>query len=118
MNRVASQTESQDTSSQLVSSGLLQRTCNCGTHAASAECDDCQKTQKGRLQRSPVSSGRTNFVPSLVHEVLRSPGQPLDHATRAFFEPRFGHDFSHTPVSSVPASSRQNKLEVGAPDTK
>jgi hypothetical protein len=31
---------------------------------------------------------------SLVHEVLRSPGQPLDAETRAFFEPRFGHDFS------------------------
>jgi hypothetical protein len=26
--------------------------------------------------------------------VLRSPGQPLDANARAFFEPRFGHDFS------------------------
>lgn len=30
-----------------------------------------------------------------MHEVLRSPGQTLDAATRAFFETRFGHDFSH-----------------------
>lgn len=30
----------------------------------------------------------------MVHEVLNSPGQPLDSATRAFMEPRFGHDFS------------------------
>ena len=30
----------------------------------------------------------------VVHEVLRSPGQPLDTATRAFMGPRFGHDFS------------------------
>jgi hypothetical protein len=29
-----------------------------------------------------------------VRAVLRSPGQPLDRATRAFFEPRFGHDLS------------------------
>jgi hypothetical protein len=29
-----------------------------------------------------------------VHEVLRSPGQPLDSQTRAFMEPRLGHDFS------------------------
>jgi hypothetical protein len=29
-----------------------------------------------------------------VHEVLRSPGQPLDAQTRAFMDPRFGHDFS------------------------
>jgi hypothetical protein len=37
-------------------------------------------------------------VPSIVHEVLRSPGQPLDAAARAFFEPRFGHDFSQVRV--------------------
>ena len=34
-------------------------------------------------------------APPSVHEVLNSPGQPLDPATRAFFEPRFGQDFSH-----------------------
>jgi hypothetical protein len=33
-----------------------------------------------------------------VHEVLRSPGQPLDPAIRAFFESRFGHDFSQVRV--------------------
>jgi hypothetical protein len=39
-------------------------------------------------------------VPAIVHDVLRSPGQPLDPATRAFFEPRFEHDFSHVRVHS------------------
>jgi peptidoglycan/xylan/chitin deacetylase (PgdA/CDA1 family) len=33
-----------------------------------------------------------------VHDVLRSPGQSLDAAIRAFFEPRFGHDFSQVRV--------------------
>jgi hypothetical protein len=33
-------------------------------------------------------------VPPIVYEVLRSPGQPLDPATRTFMEPRFKHDFS------------------------
>jgi hypothetical protein len=33
-------------------------------------------------------------APPIVHDVLRSTGQPLDAATRAFMEPRFGHDFS------------------------
>jgi hypothetical protein len=37
-------------------------------------------------------------VPSIVHEVLRTSGRPLDRATRAFMEPRFGHDFSHVRV--------------------
>jgi hypothetical protein len=34
----------------------------------------------------------------MVYEVLRSPGQPLDSSIRAFFEPRFGHDFSKVRV--------------------
>ena len=37
-------------------------------------------------------------APSIVHEVLRSPGRPLDLATRAFFEPRFGYDFGRVRV--------------------
>src|SRR5205823_1825863 len=37
-------------------------------------------------------------VPPIVHEVLRSPGEPLDRETRAFMEPRFGHDFSQVRV--------------------
>ncbi|MEK6321046.1 MAG: DUF4157 domain-containing protein [Acidobacteriota bacterium] len=37
-------------------------------------------------------------MPTIVPEVLRAPGQPLDAATRAFMEPRFGHDFSHVRV--------------------
>lgn len=32
-------------------------------------------------------------APPLVHEVLRAPGAPLDAASRAQFEPRFGRDF-------------------------
>src|SRR5215213_1007869 len=37
-------------------------------------------------------------APAIVQRVLRSPGQALDGATRAFFEPRFGHDFSRVRV--------------------
>lgn len=32
-------------------------------------------------------------MPAIVHEVLQTPGQPLDAAARTFMEPRFGHDF-------------------------
>lgn len=39
-------------------------------------------------------------IPSLVQDVLSSSGQPLDTTTRAFFEPRFRHDFSHVRVHS------------------
>jgi hypothetical protein len=37
-------------------------------------------------------------LPSIVHEVLQSAGQPLDSATRGFMEARLGHDFSRVRV--------------------
>ena len=33
-----------------------------------------------------------------MEEVLRSPGQPLPEPVRAYFEPRFGSDFSQVRV--------------------
>ena len=65
------------------------------------KCDKCRK--KRYLQRrSSVQAKPTEAlaIPPMVHEVLRSPGQPLDTATRSFFEPRFGHDFSQVRVHS------------------
>jgi hypothetical protein len=44
-------------------------------------------------------------LPGLVHKVLRSPGQPLDPGTRAFFEPRLGHDFSSVRVHTDAAAA-------------
>jgi uncharacterized protein DUF4157 len=54
----------------------------------------------GTLQRSSAAGARDepNEVPPIVHEVLRSPGQPLDAQTRMFMEPRFGHDFRRVRV--------------------
>ena len=48
-------------------------------------------------------------VPSVVHDVLASPGQPLGAATRAFFEPRFGHDFSQVRVYTDEKAARSAK---------
>ncbi|WP_437993244.1 eCIS core domain-containing protein [Sorangium sp. So ce145] len=55
----------------------------------------------GAQTASPLRSvheGEGFAAPPVVQEVLRSPGQPLDAATRAFMEPRFGHDFSSVRV--------------------
>jgi len=47
------------------------------------------------LSSTAVSGGRgVASAPPIVHEVLRSPGQPLGTRERAFMEPRFGQDFS------------------------
>jgi hypothetical protein len=54
----------------------------------------------GLLQRRATNENEhePETVPPIVHEVLRSPGQPFDAEPRAFFEPRLGHDFSHVRV--------------------
>jgi outer membrane protein OmpA-like peptidoglycan-associated protein len=79
---------------------LLQRKCACGGSPSGGECEECGKKDTGTLQRKTanVSPQGSRNAPPIVHEVLRSPGQPLDRATRAFFEPRFGHDFSRVRV--------------------
>jgi outer membrane protein OmpA-like peptidoglycan-associated protein len=77
----------------------LQRACACG-----GGCPKCQAEQPGReherLQTKRVQASDTGQIaaPPIVHEVLRSPGQPLDPATRAFMEPHFGHDFSRVRI--------------------
>lgn len=79
-------------------SALCQRKCACGGSSGSDDkCEDCQKKEMG-LQRFAAGPARSNTVPPIVHEALRSPGQPLDRATRAFMEPRFGHDFSRVRI--------------------
>jgi hypothetical protein len=55
---------------------------------------ECQDKEHFGLQRSARAPSALGFAPPIVHEVLRSPGEPLDIATRDFMEPRFGRDFS------------------------
>lgn len=92
----------------------LQRQCACGNHApGGGECESCKK--KGRLQRKGSQGNEgAGLAPGLVHDVLRSPGQPLDTGTRAFMEPRFGRDFSgvrvHADAQAAESARRVNAL--------
>jgi Domain of unknown function (DUF4157) len=76
-----------------------ERDCSCG-----GGCPRCQTERRDRgeehLQTKRVETSDTGEIAASqgVHEVLRSSGQPLDCATRAFMEPRFGHDFSRVRV--------------------
>jgi hypothetical protein len=87
--------------------GLLQRRCSCGKAAGpEGECEECKKKRESgpMLQRksgqAAAPSQCSTEAPPIVHDVLRSPGQPLDAASRAFMEPRFGYDFSRVRVHS------------------
>ncbi len=103
-------------SSNQVPMGLLQRKCACGgTPGPSGECEECRKKRQGTLQRVAVGKDLTDsVVPSIVQDVLRSPGQPLDTQTRAFMEPRFGYDFSrvrvHTDARAAESARAVNAL--------
>jgi hypothetical protein len=83
----------------------VQRTCACG-----GTCPDCKKAHEGaapggakhdehiQTKRSGTAMPGKTTAPDIVHEVLRSPGQPLDSVARSFMEPRFGHDFGKVRV--------------------
>jgi hypothetical protein len=82
----------------------IQRKCACG-----GTCEDCKTQQPSEdeiLQTKPANAGATNpgQLPPIVHQVLSSPGQPLDASTRSFMEPRFGHDFSQVRVHADAAA--------------
>ncbi|HEX8167995.1 MAG TPA: DUF4157 domain-containing protein [Beijerinckiaceae bacterium] len=73
-----------------------------------------------QVKTKPLSANSSAgaAAPPIVHDVLRSPGQPLDAATRAFMEPRFGRDFSdlrvHTDAQAAESAKAVNALAYTA----
>ena len=87
---------------------VVRRKCACG-----GTCSECDAERKVNLQRRAANTGEPATVPPIVHKVLREPGRPLDAATRAYMEPRFGHDFSGVKVHAD-AGAAQSSAEIGA----
>lgn len=89
-----------------VPSGVLHR-CACG-----GTCSACQ--EEAALQRKDAGAKGAAEAPPVVHETLNSPGRPLDSATRAFMETRFGRDFSavriHTDAQAAESARQVNSL--------
>jgi hypothetical protein len=85
----------------LARAGLLKRKCACGgSHDLIARCDECREKSLNLRRYATNHAEPTNVpaLPAIVREVLHSAGRPLDAETRAFMEPRFGHDFSRVRV--------------------
>jgi hypothetical protein len=97
--------------------GLLQSKCTlCNTPGL---VKDSERDDEGlTLQRSPVDQAEPSVVLPIVHEVLRSPGKPLDPEMRAFMEPRFGHDFSRVSVLRDAPAMIQAKLTISQPNDR
>jgi hypothetical protein len=78
---------------------MLQRACACGQHTSGGECEDCEsKKRKTSLQRRADGPAGPTIAPPIVHDVLRSPGQPLEQHSRSAFETSFGRDFSRVRI--------------------
>jgi len=92
----------------------VNRKCGCG----GGECAECAAGEETSLSRQAADGSPPEQVPSIVNEVLHSPGQPLDSATRAFMEPRFGSDLSgvrvHTDPKAADSAAAVNALAYSA----
>lgn len=88
----------------------LQRKYGYGNHA-----DEPASSPQPVVQRraSSENSSPSPAAPSIVNDVLRSPGQPLDTGTRAFMEQRFNYDFSNVRIHAGPAAA-ESALAVNA----
>lgn len=101
-DQVADQVMRMPDPTEFISSGPTQvsRKCaHCEEEKLQRKCASCEAEEK--LQRkADGASGAQAYAPPIVHSVLSQPGQPLDRATRSYFEPRFGRDFSQVRVHS------------------
>jgi hypothetical protein len=96
--------------SSLVGGSRLRRKCVCG---GSGECEECKEEKKNLHRKTADRGATTGFAPPIVNDVLRSPGRPLDSASRAFFQPRFGHDLSHVRIH-IDGEAAESARSVGA----
>lgn len=75
-----------------------------------AACEKKEKAQKPQTKPAGSAGPAASEAPPIVHEVLRSPGQPLDTTSRAYFESRFGYDFSRVRLHSNSAAEQSARI--------
>jgi hypothetical protein len=88
----------------------VNRKCACG--GSGKPCASCEE-ENNKLQRKATAAITPTEAPPIVHDVLSSPGRPLDATTRSFMEPRFNYDFSRVRVHAD-ASAAQSALQLNA----
>ena len=93
---------------------MLQRRCACGAGAGSSgECESCAGASRLQRRAAHEHAGAGQGVPSSVGTTLAQPGRPLDAATRADMEQRFGNPFDHVRVHDD-AGAAQSAADVDA----
>jgi hypothetical protein len=114
-HRPASASFPQRVAGDVVASNAAPATLAVGLHDDPLERDADQIAARALDESEPSATRPTRLdsarrdgempAPSSVHAALRAPGQPLDPAARAAFEPRFGHDFSAVRIHADAASA-------------
>jgi len=81
---------------QILQTRALQRVC--------AECEEEEQLQRQSTGAAAEVPKVTPEIESRIHGLTRA-GQPLPHAERQFFEPRFGQDLGSVRLQSGPSAS-------------
>ncbi len=87
----------------------LQRRCACGQHTFAGECATCRQRESSLLRRTSSVRAPNGEAPPIVHQVLRSPGRPLNEDLRSELEPLFARELSQIKTHSgapIPAAGR------------
>jgi hypothetical protein len=93
------------------------KNCSRQTTSIQRKCPKCKEDEE--IQRKPEEKRNTGSVYEAIPELeaninnLSGRGQPLPDSVRAFFEPRFGYDFSQVRVHSG-ADAGQSARDVSA----
>ncbi|HEV7374854.1 MAG TPA: DUF4157 domain-containing protein [Pyrinomonadaceae bacterium] len=81
---------------------------------AQRACGQCKEEEEKLKRKEQGDRASLAFAPTIVHETLTSAGQPLDHVTRAFMEPRLGYDLGqvriHTDSRAADSARAVNAL--------
>jgi hypothetical protein len=90
-DRIADQTMQKSATELSIGASQVQVSRKC------AACEEDERAQALQTKRAGPPVAADEGLDS-VSDVLRSPGRPLDPASRAYFAPRFGRDFSRVRV--------------------
>jgi Domain of unknown function (DUF4157) len=77
------------------------------------KCASCEDKDKLHAKHDTGAGGGGAQASTSVSAALQGPGAPLDAASRAYFEPRFGRDLSHVRVHTGGAAEA-SAASVGA----
>jgi hypothetical protein len=83
------------------------------THGQISRKCACEEDEKPNTLQAKPAGPVAQEAPAIVHQVLGSPGQPLDARSREFFEPRFGRDFSDVRIH-VDSTASESARDINA----